>query len=429
MSSDARLHTRTRWWNQEDWLAVVAGTIVIGAVLLGWRPAMPPLKWGGATALSSLFSAPALISALTLCAAYALISLPGALALGARAARYLGGFVFVFALAWLAQILAGNASASYWGIEYVIFALIIGLVISNTIGTPGWVLEAARTEYFIKTGLVVMGATIVFQEVLAAGALGMLQAVLVVIVVWYASFWIAKRAKLDDEFAAILASAVSICGVSAAIAACGAIQGDRRKLSYIASLVLIVAVPMIVLQPWIIRATAMPDAVAGAWLGGTLDTTGSVIAASELVSATATKIGTIVKFSQNVLIGVAAFLLSVWWTMRKPAAGQAKPSIAVIWERFPKFVIGFVAASLVFSFLIEPGLVKETRGLLSGLRTWWFALAFASIGLETRFRDLWGMESGRPAVAFVAAQGINLIWTLILAYLIFGGVIFPVPVL
>jgi uncharacterized membrane protein YadS len=284
-----------------------------------------------------------------------------------------------------------------------------------------------RTEFYIKTGLVIMGATLLFEELLSAGALGMLQAVLVVLVVWYISFWIAKRMRLDDEFAAILSSAVSICGVSAAIAACGAIDGDRRKLSYVASIVLIVAVPMIVLQPWIVRSAGMPDAVGGAWLGGTLDTTGSVVAAGELISETAMKIGTIVKFSQNVLIGFAAFFLSLWWTMRQPRAGQERPTLAVIWERFPKFVLGFVAASLIFSFLIDPATVKSTKSLISGLRTWWFALAFTSIGLETRFRDLVSMEGGRPMIAFIAAQGVNLVWTLLLAYLIFGGALFPAP--
>jgi hypothetical protein len=82
---------------------------------------------------------------------------------------------------------------------------------------------------------------------------------------------------------------------------------------------------------------------------------------------------------------------------------------------------------LLFSFVIDAGTVKSTKSLIGGLRTWWFALAFTSIGLETRFKDLIGMEGGRPAVAFIAAQGVNLVWTLVLAYLIFGGVIFPAP--
>jgi uncharacterized membrane protein YadS len=425
--AENRIHPRNRWWRNEDWVAVVLGAFFLGLVLLGWRPGLPPLKWGGGASLSDVLSGATLVQAVAICAAYLAMSLPGAVALGASAVRYALGFPVVFALAWAAQVVSGHSGVSYWGIEYVIFALLFGLTISNIIGTPEWLKDAIRTEYYIKTGLVIMGATLLFQEILTAGALGMLQAVLVVAVVWYASYWIAKRMRLDDEFSAILASAVSICGVSAAIAACGAIQGDRRKLSYVASIVLIVAIPMIVLQPWIVRASGMPDAVGGAWLGGTLDTTGSVVAAGALISEAAMKIGTIVKFSQNVLIGVAAFLLSLWWTMRQPAEGQERPTARVIWERFPKFVLGFMAASLLFSFVIDPAVVGKTKALIGGVRTWWFALAFTSIGLETRFADLLAMENGRPAVAFVIAQTANLLWTLVLAWLIFGGVLFPVP--
>jgi uncharacterized membrane protein YadS len=421
-----RLHPRNHWWRQEDWIAVCVGVVFLVAVLLGARVSLPSFKWNDAASLGAILSA-GLVPVVILCIVYLAVSLPGALALGADGRRYALGFPFVFVIAWAAQLAAGNAIASEWGIEYVIFALVFGLIVSNLIGVPEWLKHAVRTEYYIKTGLVIMGATLLFQEIMSAGALGMLQAVLVVAVVWYLSFWIAKKMRLDDEFATILSSAVSICGVSAAIAACGAIQGDRRKLSYVASIVLIVAAPMIVIQPWIVRGLGMPDAVGGAWLGGTLDTTGSVVAAGELISETAMKIGTIVKFSQNVLIGVAAFLMSVWWTVRQPSEGQERPTIRVIWERFPKFVLGFMVSSLIFSFLIDAGTVKTTKSLISGLRTWWFTLAFASIGLETTFKDLVAMENGRPAVAFVAAQGVNLVWTLILAYLIFGGVLFPAP--
>jgi uncharacterized membrane protein YadS len=225
----------------------------------------------------------------------------------------------------------------------------------------------------------------------------------------------------------MLSSAVSICGVSAAIAACGAVQGDRKKLSYVASVVLIVAVPMIVIQPWLIRIMGLSDIVGGAWLGGTLDTTGSVVAAGALISEKAMKMGTIVKFSQNVLIGFAAFFLSIWWSFKQPAEGQERPTARIIWERFPKFVLGFMAASLVFSFLVDPAIVKATKSTLGGIRTAWFALAFTCIGLETKFTDLISLEGGRPFLAFIGAQFANVVWTLLLAYLIFGGVLFPVP--
>ncbi len=139
------------------------------------------------------------------------------------------------------------------------------------------------------------------------------------------------------------------------------------------------------------------------------------------------KAGVIVKFSQNVLIGVAAFILAVWWTFKKGAQTGQKPSARVIWERFPKFVLGFLVASFVFSFLLDAKLVADTKGMLGGLRTVWFALAFTSIGLETRFTELVSMEGGRPAAAFLGAQAFNVVWTLVLAYLLFGGMLFPVP--
>jgi uncharacterized membrane protein YadS len=415
------------WWRHEDWVAVWQGAFFLVAVIAGLRLTMPPLKWADTASFASVLSSSALIQAAIVCVCLLAVSVIGIAVMRGNVPKYVLGFPFVFALAWLAQIVAGNAAVNYWGIEYVIFALLFGLIVSNGFGVPAWLTEAVRTEYYIKTGLVIMGATILFGEILTAGALGMVQAFLVVIVVWYIAFAIAKRLRLDDEFSVMLASAVSICGVSAAIATCGAIQGDRRKLSYVASLVLIVAVPMMILQPWIVRAIGMPDVVGGAWLGGTLDTTGSVVAAGALISESAMKVGTIVKFSQNVLIGFTAFALSIWWTVRRPSPGQERPTARVIWDRFPKFVLGFMAASLVFSFLLDAAFVKETKSLLSGLRTWWFALAFTSIGLETRFTDLLKMEGGRPFATFLMAQGVNLVWTLLLAYLIFGGVLFAPP--
>jgi uncharacterized membrane protein YadS len=416
-----------RWWLHEDWLSVWLGLASLLLIGFGLRPVLPAYQWANGGGIAKVLSASNLLPSVILCLILLVVSLPGALALGARLSRYLIGFPVVFALAWFAQFAAGNATMNYWGIEYVIFALVIGLFISNVIGLPEWLKEAVRTEYYIKTGLVIMGATILFQDILQAGVLGMLQAVLVVSVLWGFSFWLCKKLKLDDEFSAMLSSAVSICGVSAAIAACGAVQGDRKKLSYVASVVLIVAVPMIVIQPWLIRVMGLSDIVGGAWLGGTLDTTGSVVAAGALISEKAMKIGTIVKFSQNVLIGFAAFFLSIWWSFKQPAEGQERPTARIIWERFPKFVLGFMAASLVFSFLVDPAIVKATKTTLAGIRTAWFALAFTCIGLETKFTDLISLEGGRPFLAFIGAQFANVVWTLLLAYLIFGGVIFPVP--
>jgi uncharacterized integral membrane protein (TIGR00698 family) len=386
------------------------------------------IRGHAAATTGKVFAGDNLLKALYVGIAGLVLGTIGVALIGGNVRAFAIGFPVVFFLAWLARVLAGNGLFIDYGIEYVIFALLLGLLISNTVGTPAWLRPAAQTEFYIKTGLVVLGAGLLFMEVIQAGALGILQAVLVVVAIWYFCFWLARKLRVDDDFAAMLSSSVAICGVSAAIATCGAIQGDKKKLSYVTSLVLICAVPMMIVMPWIARSFQMNDIVAGAWLGGTLDTSATVVAAGALISDAAMKTGVIVKLSQNALIGVAAFILVVWWAYKSgKQQGGEKPSAGVIWERFPKFVLGFLVASALFSFFLPQPMVDGTRSTLSELRTWWFALAFVCIGLETRFVDLATMEGGRPALAFLGAQAVNVIWTLILAYLIFGGVLFPVP--
>ncbi|NOT26036.1 MAG: putative sulfate exporter family transporter [Acidobacteria bacterium] len=413
----------------EDWIAVAIGAAIILLVILGLRPAVPRFGWDTPDALSATvltaenFSKWIQVGLLMLVPAVA-----GARVMGVPAIPFLLGFAVLYTVAGVAQVLAGFTGSSAVGLEYVIYALVIGLVLGQTTTLRRRLMEAVRAEYYIKVGLVVLGASVLFSELVEAGLLGIAQALLVVISVWSFSFWLARRMRIDEELATMLSSAVSICGVSAAIATCGAIQGDRRKLSYVSSLVLVVAVPMMLVMPWVSRITGMPDAVSGAWLGGTLDTSAAVVAAGELVSDQARNAAVVVKLSQNVLIGVAAFLLTIWWSTRHGSSGEkSSTGIGVIWERFPKFVLGFLAVSLVFSFVISSTAVSDTRSVLTAVRTGWFALAFLSIGLETSFGDLARVGGGRPVVVFLGAQAFNVVVTLVFAYLFFGGILFPVP--
>ena len=191
---------------------------------------------------------------------------------------------------------------------------------------------------------------------LQSGVYALIQAFIVVFTVWYFAFWLARRMRVDEETSTMLASSVSICGVSAAIATCGVIRGDNKKLSYIISLVLVCAVPMMYVMPWLAglllpTVVANPETVqevAGAWMGGTIDTTGAVVASGALLGETAEQTAIIVKSSQNVLLGIAAFVISLYWSYKGQKKRQ-RPSVRVIWERFPKFVVGFVAVSLLFS--------------------------------------------------------------------------------
>ncbi|CAH0130949.1 MULTISPECIES: YeiH family protein [unclassified Pedobacter] len=422
----------------EDWWAVILGTIIIATVLYltnnGTVISLPAFKWATSEdLLGKILSASNLLLIIEMGAVFlALASVAIGLS-GGSVARFAGGFALIYFLAIVSFIIGGNKSVSYFGLEYVVFALLIGIALGNLIKLPSWLKEAVRSEFYIKTGLVILGTTILSADLIKAGLPGIIQAVIVVTVVWFFSMWLSRKLKVDDEFGVILASAVSICGVSAAIVAAGAINGDKRKLSYVTTLVLIMAIPMMIILPWAVKYFHIPEVIGGAWLGGTLDTTATVTAAGDLVGPIAVKAGVIAKFSQNVFIGVAAFFIAIWWAYKKPKGEDGvpfkaeRPGLKIVWERFPKFVLGFVAASLVFSFLLSPTTAKSVGPTLNGLRTVWFAIAFISIGMEAKFSSLVKLQGGKPAFTFVTAQIFNIFWTLLWSYILFGGYLFPIP--
>ena len=233
-------------------------------------------------------------------------------------AVYMFGFVLLLTYVTLAALkkpLKGTFVSllfiKTWGFESVFFAVIYGLVLNNCFTLPEWLKRAVNSEFYIKVGIICLGSTILFGELAKSGAHGLAQSFIVVFLVWYFCFWVGKKMNVDPEMGTMLASAVSICGVSAAIATCGVIKGDNKKLSYVVSLVLIVAIPMMYLLPWLAGLMNLTPDVAGAWIGGTIDTTGAVAAAGTLVSEEAGKTAIIVKSSQNVLLGLAAFFISM----------------------------------------------------------------------------------------------------------------------
>jgi uncharacterized integral membrane protein (TIGR00698 family) len=386
------------------------------------------IKGDAGSSLANVFSGANLMKALYLLIGFGVLGVISMAFMGMPVGKFIAGFPIVFILSAVSYFVAGNSIVSYYGLEVVFWALILGLLISNLFGVPEWVKPAIKTEFFIKIGLVLLGAEVLFGTIAKVGAYGMVQSVLVIGGVFYFCIWFARKMGLDDDFGAILATGVSVCGVSAAIAAGGAVKGDPKKVSHVISLVLLCAIPMLILEPLIAKAVGMLPGVAGAWIGGTIDTTGAVVAAGAIAGPEAMSVAVVVKMAQNVLIGLVAFLLAIWFAFKGQAAGGEKPSLMEIWTRFPKFVLGFIVASIVFSFFMGEAQAKSVTGITAGLRGWWFTLAFLCIGLETRFSDLMKMGGGKPAVVFLVAQGVNIIWTLILAYLIFGGILFPAPI-
>jgi uncharacterized integral membrane protein (TIGR00698 family) len=404
----------------EDWIVVIIGFLIIGIVLLGFSAAAPVFKWTDSQQLFTNVFSSSNFSNLFLQFGLVLISASIAAVLsGKRLVQFMIGFTVLFILSFFAQIIAGNNFVSEYNLETVIFSLAIGLFINNVIGVPGWLKECLSSEMFVKIGLVLLGTSVIFSEILKAGSLGLIQALVVVISVWYFAYWLCKKMKIDKEMSMMISSAVSICGVSAAIATSGAIKGDSKKLSYVISMVLITAVPMMIFMPYLANLMGLSETVTGAWLGGSIDTTGAVVASGSLVGDKALEISTIIKFSQNVLLGLAAFAISIYWSVNQAQEAAEKPTLRTIWDRFPKFVIGFVAASLLFSFAISKESVDAAKPILKSIQGLWFALAFVSIGLETNFKELFAQSNKKPLVAFLVAQGFNIVVTLIMALLLF----------
>lgn len=407
----------------EDWTVVVLGFLIIFLSLGGLLIPVPVFNWTNShDLLHNVLDAGNLLHLFEQFALIYAITIIGTFISGKPIKNSLRVFPIVFGLTVIALIMAGNAGVKALNLEAVIFSLAVGLIISNLFSLPQWFRDALSTELFVKVGLVLLGTSIIFADILKAGSLGLIQALIVVISVWYFAFWLCKKLGVDDDLTMMISSSVSICGVSAAIATAGAIKGDHKKLSYVISLVLITAIPMMIFMPLIAKYFGFSEEVTGAWLGGSIDTTGAVVASGTLVGETALKISTIVKFSQNVLLGLAAFAISVYWTYTGKGSTQeiSKPTLRVIWDRFPKFVIGFVLASVFFSFVLSAEAVDQVKGSLKSIQSLWFVLAFTSIGLETKFSDLFNSNSKRPMYAFLIAQTFNIIVTLLVAHLLFG---------
>lgn len=432
-------------WKAEDWWACWIGFLILFLAIIGVLPSPPKIgKW--TSDISAAFPngvGAAFNSTIGFLVATCILTAIGGYFMKLKLSQYIPGFIVIFALAYVAMVISKQTFIKTWGLEYVIFALAFGLIISNIFRVPKFMKTAGQTEFFVKIGLVCMGATIVFSVVLKAGVIGVVQAVLVATTVWFMTYWICRKFKVSERFSAIIATANSICGVSATIAAGGAIQGDKKEVSYMVAWVMVCAVVLILVMPPIAVWMNLPNNMGGAWVGGVIDNTGAVIAAGEILknaqggpSKAAVDAAAMVKMAQNVLIGLVAFLMALWATIkldRKDNPDAEKPSIMEVWYRFPKFVVGFMVASLVVSFIVEPTMgakaAKAVSSACKAYRGWFFALCFVSIGLETNFKELISVGGGRPAIAYWLSQTANAFWTLFIVWILWSGTFFTPVIL
>ncbi|MGM1060195.1 YeiH family protein [Saccharothrix sp. Mg75] len=342
------------------------------------------------------------------------------------------GVLVVLALSWVARWLSTGVPEWTEGtgaeglgaaVEFPVYAILLGLLGNAALGALGWRDRLAggfRTEFFIKTGLVLLGASINLAVIAGAAGPAIVQSVVLISVVFGFSWWLGGRLGLEDKLRALLSAAVAICGVSAAIAAAGAVQAKREQLAYSASLVIAFALPSIFLLPPAATALGLDPRSTGAWIGGNIDTTAAVTAAGTLAGEESLQIATIVKVTQNALLGVVAVALTAYFALKVERSAAPSGSRArQLWDRFPKFVLGFLATSVIATaYLSANPAGKAQVAVVNDLRTWFLILAFVSIGLEFRAGAL--KQAGwRPVGVFAASTAVNVVVALGLAVTLF----------
>jgi len=341
--------------------------------------------------------------------------------------------VLSVAVWWLTKrfplLFTGNLNSVLKTIEFPVYAILLGFAargILSLLGLQERLSGAFRTEFFLKTGVVLLGASINLVNLVKIGAGGIIQSVILIGTVFFTAWFLGRLFKIDNVLRALIASAISICGVSASIAAGAAVQAKREQLAYVGGLVVVFALPLIFLQPLIAHILNLSQQVAGAWIGGSIDTSAAVAASGAIAGNTALVYATSVKLVQSAFIGLVAFLLTIYWITRvEKDSTRERPPISEIFTRFPKFVIGFILASVVVSLLAGNHLLGSSTHTaavyadITALRVWFFTLAFVSIGLSFKVEGL--RQAGwRPVAVFGLGVIFNALIALLVAYVLFG---------
>lgn len=443
----------SKLWKNEDWLACWIGFAVIAigavAVLTGWFDfsALKFKTWACGEALSEAQAAKTVALGaqmgswafwgkllLTLAVTGVLFTI-GAKCLGEKVRKYVPAFVAVFALAVIVRLISAEFTLNRY-LEWAFWALLVGLLISNTVGVPDWMKPAIKTEFYVKTGLVIMGFSVLFSNIAKFGLYGLAIAWVVTPVVIIFMYWLGTKIfKLDNKPLVItLSAATSVCGTSAAIATGAASGAKKEDISIAVSISIIFTILMMVFEPMIIEACHMNDLMGGALIGGTVDSTGAVVVAGTALGETAQKAAVLVKSIQNILIGFIAFFVALFFATKVDKTGTKNVGAGEIWNRFPKFILGFFIASLAASFIFMPLAGSDNVGainkVLGEYKNWAFVLAFTCIGLDTNFKTIISrMQKGKVLWLYIIGQVFNILLTFGMVWLVLSGKIFPLPVL
>lgn len=437
----------TELWRKEDWWAVWLGlgTALLAYVLfvngssIAWLAVSPP-KWSTFHQLFNHFEANAaryLVQFVTILGLFSI----AASAIGYPVRHFVFGFVFVYLLSVVVVAVGAWDRAIFYNLEPPLIALVGGLIISNVIGLPRWLDAGFRVEFYVKLGIVLLGATLPFTLIVWAGPVAILQASIVSIATFLVIFFVARSLGLDKRLAATLGAGGAVCGVSAAIAIAGAVRAKKEHPPIAITLVVLWAIIMILVLPFVSRYLSLPAGVGGAWIGtsefadaagfaaaqtyGGFASTGAITGTPEQAVWSYTLIKVV---GRDVWIGVWALVLSVIAVTRWDVADTGGGAdIGQIWWRFPKFVVGFLVASLLitvamrnvsfadYNTIVRPGLISP----ITTFRVWAFTFCFLSIGLTTRLREF-APAGGKPFLAFTAGVVVNVVLGFVLSVVVFG---------
>jgi uncharacterized integral membrane protein (TIGR00698 family) len=437
-------------WKQEDWWAVWLGLGIVAVAVIfffagGTLRALavsPPRDWTAISQVAAHF-AETWAWYLILFAVFGGVFTIATFIMGHAPRRFVPGFLLIYVVSVLILVVSQSEFFHTYSLEAPLVALILGLLVGNVARLPDWLDASLRTEFYIKTGIVLLGATLPLTLIITAGPIAFLQATIVSVCTWLAMFYVATRVfNLDKRFGAVLGAGGAVCGVSASIAVGGAVKADKEHVAISISIVSLWALVMIFFLPLASRALGLHPGVAGAWIGTSefADAAGYA-AAQTIASASGTEAAiqtfTLMKvIGRDIWIGIWAFVLSivsvaVW--ERGNTEGNQTLGAGVIWARFPKFVIGFILASVIMSIVvatssadyaseIQPRLITPIKTL----RTWTFIFTFLCIGLTTRFRELakFGMP---PFWAFTVGVAINVPLGYFLSTVVFRNYWMAVP--
>ena len=293
-------------------------------------------------------------------------------------------------------------------IEYVLWAILIGMLISNTIGTTALFRPGIATyEFWLKAGIVLLGARFLLRDVLKLGAVSLTVVVIELVLSIAFMTFLGRLFKLSPKLTSLLAVGSSICGVSAIIAAKGAIDADDEDASFAIAAILALGAVALFTFPPIGRWLHMSDHMFGLWAGTGVDNTAEAVAAGALYSDAASKIAVLAKTTRNAMIGFVVLGYALYWATREGRSLGGNKA-AFLWQKFPKFVLGFLLISLLASLRVFNG---DQISALANLSRWAFLLTFAGVGLRIDFREM-KKQGLRPfivgALGEVAIAGITL---------------------